>query len=115
MKSAWYRVEVNQELCVGCGFCEETRPDVFLLGDYTATVRVDRTSVEQIESLVAAARDCPVDAITITRASGEAPADDNEERQCVEGGGEIREYQRKHRDGTDPDDIEPDHAKRLER
>ncbi len=115
MKTAWYRVEVNQELCIGCGFCEETRPDVFLLGDYTATVVVDQVSDERLESLMAAARDCPVEAIRIIPLSGETSADDDEERHCEEDGGEIREYERKHRDAADPHHIEPDHPKRLER
>ncbi len=115
MNNGWYRVVVDQELCVGCGFCEESRPDVFLLGDYTATVTVEQVSGERLDSLMAAARDCPVNAITIVQTSGKTPAYDDEEREYEEEHGEIREYQRKHRDGPDAHDVEPNHAKRLER
>jgi len=57
---------VDEDLCTGCGLCEETCPDVFVLGDETATVKVDVVPEEAEASCREAAEGCPVEAITLS-------------------------------------------------
>ena len=112
-----YRVSVDQELCIGCGLCEETLPEVFRVGDFTASAVSGPIPAEHTESLLIAARDCPVEAIALERTgetSGKPAGDDHEEGEDEEQGGEIREYKRKHGHLADRDEVEPDHAQRLE-
>jgi len=114
-----YRVSVDQTLCIGCGLCEETMPDVFQLGDYTASVADPSVPDDREEALTVVARDCPVGAIDVARAassegSGRAPGDDDQERKDEEEGGEIREYKRKHGYVADGDVVEPDDSERLQ-
>ena len=115
-----YRASIDQELCIGCGLCEETMPDVFRLGAYTASVAIEFVSEDRLAALEIAARDCPVDAISIHEygpagVSGDAPGDHDHEGEDVEEGGEIGEYKRKHGYIANRDEVEPDHAQRLER
>lgn len=114
-----YRAIISQQLCIGCGLCEETLPDVFQLGDYNASVVVPSIAAENLDALRTAVRDCPVEAISIAPLgatdSGHSPDDDNEKRENEEQDGEIREYKRKHSDLTDRDEIEPHDAEALQR
>lgn len=114
-----YRASVDQELCIGCGLCEETLPDVFSVGDFTASAATAPVPAEHTELLLIAARDCPVDAITLSfveeASSGQAAGDDDEKGEDEEQGGEIREYKRKHGHPADSDEVEPHDAQRLER
>ncbi|MEW6356805.1 MAG: ferredoxin [Planctomycetota bacterium] len=59
------KVEVDQETCTGCGLCADTCPDVFELGDETATVKVDEVPEGIEEDVRQAVEDCPVEAIKI--------------------------------------------------
>lgn len=113
-----YRASVDQQVCIGCGLCEETLPSVFSVGDFTASAASDPVPAEHTELLLIAARDCPVEAITLSLVdedpSGQAPRDDHEEGEDEEQGGEIREYKRKHGHLADRDEVEPDDAQRLQ-
>jgi len=115
-----YRVSVDPTLCIGCGLCEETMPDLFQLGDYTASVADSSVSGDRMETLTVVTRDCPVGAIDVVptgspdEESGRAPGDDDQERKDEEEGGEIREYQRKHGYVADRNVVEPDDSERLQ-
>lgn len=117
METARYRVAVDQDTCIGCGLCEETLPDVFTLGDYTASAIDEPVPGDESESLEIAARDCPVGAIALEPAdsydSGDSSGDDHQEGEDIEEGGEIREYKRKHGYPAERDDVQTNHAERL--
>jgi len=60
------KVIVDEDLCTGCGLCEETCPEVFELGDdELAHVKVDPVPTDMEEQARQAAEGCPVDAITV--------------------------------------------------
>lgn len=59
------KAEVDAELCIACGLCEETCPEVFEVGEETATVKVDEVPPELEDAVEDAAEDCPTDAISI--------------------------------------------------
>jgi len=60
------KVVVDEDLCTGCGLCEETCPDVFELGeDEIAHSKVDIVPEDQEELAREAADGCPVDAISV--------------------------------------------------
>ena len=60
------KVIVDEDLCTGCGLCEETCPEVFELGDdELAHVKVDPVPADTEEQARQAAEGCPVDAITV--------------------------------------------------
>lgn len=119
-----YRPVIDQHRCIGCGLCEETMPDVFRVGDFAASVVSPVVSAERLPSLEIAARDCPVNAISITPAhapaqperpiSGSASRNEGDEGQNEEEGGEIAQYKRKHGDSAQADQIQPDDAKSLQ-
>ncbi len=57
---------VAQDLCIGCGLCEEMCPEVFKMNeDAIAAVIVDTIPSEAEESAREAAASCPTEAITI--------------------------------------------------
>ncbi len=59
------KVFVNEDLCIGCGLCVDTCPDIFEIVDDKSIVRVSEVP-KTYEDLVKEARDnCPVDAISI--------------------------------------------------
>ncbi|MFW6159150.1 MAG: ferredoxin [Planctomycetota bacterium] len=59
------RAEVDPDLCIACGLCEEACPEVFEVGDETAEVKVGEVPGELEDAVRDAAEDCPTDAISI--------------------------------------------------
>ena len=60
------KATVDRKLCSGCGLCESTAPDVFLLGkDGIATVLVDLVPTGSEDLVKQAAEDCPEGAILV--------------------------------------------------
>jgi len=59
------RVKIDEDLCIACGLCEESVPEVFRLGDDVAEVIVDEVPADLEDSVREAASDCPVSAITV--------------------------------------------------
>lgn len=61
---ALWRVEVDQQTCIGSGLCAGTAPDHFELDDAAARPLADE--VEPSEVVVDAAESCPVEAIKVS-------------------------------------------------
>ncbi len=59
------RVDLDEELCIGCEACVDTCPEVFEMEDDKAHVKVERVPEEAVESCREAAENCPVEAIQI--------------------------------------------------
>ncbi|MEN6320276.1 MAG: ferredoxin [Syntrophaceae bacterium] len=59
------KVRIDEELCTGCGLCEETAPEVFELVDDKAVVKGTEIKEDLIEKVKEAADDCPAEAIII--------------------------------------------------
>lgn len=56
---------VDKDVCIGCGLCADTCPEVFELKEDKAYVKVDEVPAN-LEDKVKEARDnCPVDAISV--------------------------------------------------
>ena len=63
-----YRISIDASACTGFGSCVDADPDTFVLGDDgVAVARVDTTDRD---AAVAAARACPMTAISIADESG---------------------------------------------
>ena len=58
--------KVNQDLCIGCGACEEVCPEVFELVDDKSQVKLNPVPEEFQESALDAENGCPVQAISHT-------------------------------------------------
>jgi len=56
---------VDEDLCTGCGLCEDTCPEVFEMDDEMAKVIVDEVPAEAEETCQEAIESCPVEAISI--------------------------------------------------
>ena len=57
---------VDRDLCIGCGLCEETCPEVFRMGeDGLAMVIDDDPPVETYPEIEASVELCPVSAISV--------------------------------------------------
>ena len=64
-----FRIEVDRGLCFGFGDCVDTAPRVFALDDQSVAIVVDPNGAD-LDLIVEASQNCPVDAITITDADG---------------------------------------------
>ena len=60
------KISVYQDLCIGCGACEETCPEVFELPEDTSQVKLDSVPENLHASALEAEEGCPVDAISHT-------------------------------------------------
>ena len=57
---------VDRTLCIGCGLCEDTSPEVFRLGDDGVAYVIDDDPPPEIyEDIRACVEICPVSAISI--------------------------------------------------
>ena len=59
------RAKVDPDLCILCGLCAETCPDIFELGEKSSQVKTDPVPPEQEACAQTAADNCPVEAIAI--------------------------------------------------
>ncbi|WP_030196852.1 ferredoxin [Streptomyces sp. NRRL S-87] len=66
-----WRVEVDRGVCIGSGMCVNHAPDGFSLDSARQSHPV-AADTDANEPVLTAAEGCPVEAITITLASGEA-------------------------------------------
>lgn len=58
------KVEVNQDLCIGCQTCVASCPESFQIND---TGKSNAISQEEFPCTMKAAASCPVGAISVTR------------------------------------------------
>jgi ferredoxin len=63
-------VEVDRSLCFGFGDCVDTAPAVFALDDENTAYVIDPDAAD-VELILEAAQNCPVDAIVVTGENGE--------------------------------------------
>ena len=59
-------VEVNEEMCMGAGHCEEVAPKVFEVKDGKAHVKVNPVPEEQEDNVQDAVFGCPAGALIKT-------------------------------------------------
>ena len=57
------RAYVDQDLCIGCGFCTNVAPDVFEMNDEGKAVAVADTTAANQDGVMEAIHGCPVSAI----------------------------------------------------
>ena len=60
-----YRIKIDRSLCTGYAECVGIAPEVFQLGRDNVSIVVDPEGADD-ETILDAARACPVDAITLT-------------------------------------------------
>jgi len=78
------KVRVDEDLCIGCGICESTAPEVFSLENGpVAEVIMDPVEAEFQETARQVAEDCPEEAIEVED-EVEIPADDETTTECFE-------------------------------
>ncbi len=58
------KVEINED-CILCGLCEDTCPEVFVMGDEFAEVIVDEVPEEHEEAVMQSVEECPTEAIIV--------------------------------------------------
>jgi ferredoxin len=63
-------VEVDRALCFGFGDCVDTLPEVFALDDEDVAIVLDPDAAD-VDHIIEAAMNCPVDAIIVTGETGE--------------------------------------------
>ena len=60
------KVEVNKDICIGCGLCTNIAQNVFSMNDEGRAQEIDGEIAEKDQSLVEeAANRCPVSAINL--------------------------------------------------
>ena len=59
-----YKIRIDRSLCTGYAECVGIAPEVFKLGDDNISVVMDAEGADH-ETVLDAARACPVDAITV--------------------------------------------------
>lgn len=59
------KVNVNQELCTGCGVCVESCPEAFEMAGDKAKAKAPEIAQELAQNCKNAASDCPVEAISV--------------------------------------------------
>ena len=60
------KVEVDQDICIGCGLCTNIAPDVFSMNEDNKAQAKDGEITEKDQTLVEdAANSCPVSAIIL--------------------------------------------------
>ena len=62
-------IEVDRTLCFGFGDCVDTAPGVFALDETEKAVVLD-PDAEELDFILEAAQNCPVDAIIVTDEHG---------------------------------------------
>ncbi|MCG9479175.1 MAG: ferredoxin [Actinomycetota bacterium] len=60
-------VRIDEELCTGCGLCEETCPDIFKLNEDKDIVELIKTDYDESdeECIQEAEESCPTEAIIV--------------------------------------------------
>ncbi len=58
------KFKVDQDLCIGCGACEDTCPEVFGLVDNTSQVKLNPVPEEFQSNALDAETGCPAEAIS---------------------------------------------------
>ncbi|HNS48590.1 MAG TPA: ferredoxin [bacterium] len=58
------KVKIDADVCTGCGLCADNCPDVFVLENDLAKVKVDPVPASAEECARQAVQDCPVSAIS---------------------------------------------------
>lgn len=61
------KVKVNEDLCIGCGLCINTCPDIFKMKNDKAIIKVSVTPSKHKDNVKQSKDECPVDAITIRK------------------------------------------------
>jgi len=60
-------VRIDEDLCTGCGLCEETCPDIFKMNEEKDVAEVIKTDYDDYdeECIQEAAESCPSEAILV--------------------------------------------------
>lgn len=59
------RVEIDKELCIGCGSCEAMTPDLYKLNSEMKSEVVGKMEDYSLEQLIESAEVCPMRAIKV--------------------------------------------------
>lgn len=59
------KANVNEDTCIGCGLCADTCPEVFVMENAIAKVKVPEVPPEHEDCCREAADGCPVEAISL--------------------------------------------------